>query len=50
MVRRGYRELYKRNEYVHALNEGKLAGLVVEVTGLEEGSTTLAQSSRHSSP
>ena len=41
MVRRGYPELYKRNEYAHALDEPKLAGLVVEVTGLEESSTTL---------
>lgn len=41
MVRRGYPELYKRNEYAHALDESGLAGLVVEVTGLEENSRTL---------
>ncbi len=41
MVRRGYQELYKRNEFVHALDESGLTGLVVEVTGLEEGSNTL---------
>ncbi|MYH43299.1 MAG: hypothetical protein F4018_01200 [Acidobacteria bacterium] len=41
MVRRGYRELYKRNEFTHALDESGLSGLVVEVTGLEEGSNTL---------
>ncbi len=41
MVRRGYPELYKRNEYTLALDEAGLEGLVVEVTGLEEGSTTL---------
>ena len=41
MVRRGYSELYKRNEYTHALDEPELAGLVVEVTGLQENSGTL---------
>ena len=41
MVRRGYPELYKRNEYAHALEEAELTGLVVEVTGLEESATTL---------
>lgn len=41
MVRRGYSELYRRNEYTHALDESELTGLVVEVTGLEESSTTL---------
>lgn len=41
MVRHGYPELYKRNEYAHALDESALAGLVVEVTGLEASSNTL---------
>ena len=41
MVRRGYPELYKRNEHTDALDEPGLTGLVVEVTGLEEASKTL---------
>ena len=41
MIRHGYPELYKRNEYVHALEESGLTGLVVEVTGLEESSKTI---------
>ncbi|MEZ5244107.1 MAG: DUF5343 domain-containing protein [Acidimicrobiales bacterium] len=42
MIRKGYPELYKRNEYAHALDESGLTGLVVEVTGLEDGSTLRA--------
>ena len=41
MVRHGYPELYKRNEYTHKLDESGLTGLVMEVTGLEDGSATL---------
>lgn len=40
-VRIGYADLYKRNEYAHKLSREKLDGLLVEMTGLEEGDTTL---------
>lgn len=41
MIRKGYPELYKRNEYVHALDKTGLQGLVMEVTGLDNTSDTL---------
>lgn len=41
MIRRGYPELYKRNEFAHALDAKALEGLITEVTGLDKGSTTL---------
>ncbi|MEM8960041.1 MAG: DUF5343 domain-containing protein [Acidobacteriota bacterium] len=34
-IRRGYSELYSRNEYAHSLKKEDLRGLVIEVTGLE---------------
>lgn len=37
----GYAELYKRNEYMHELNEAKLKGLILEVTGLEHDSAVV---------
>lgn len=40
-IRTGFAELYERNEYAHELNQEKLAGLIMEVTGLEKGNTTL---------
>ena len=33
-IRRGYSELYARNEYTHTLKKNDLKGLVIEVTGL----------------
>ena len=41
MIRRGYPELYKRNEYAHALDKAGLKGLVMEITGLDKSATTL---------
>jgi hypothetical protein len=41
MIRVGYADLYKRNEYVHKLNKADLRGLIMEVTGLDKSATTL---------
>lgn len=40
-VKKGYAPLYESNEYAHNLSADKLKGLVIQVTGLEEGSNTL---------
>jgi hypothetical protein len=40
-IRRGYDALYKRNEYAHSLDKGKLKGLIAEATGLDSQATTL---------
>lgn len=40
-IRKGYAQLYERNEYVHDLDKKKLEGLVVELTGLEQGHATV---------
>jgi hypothetical protein len=40
-IRKGYDELYRRNEYVHKLDKKSLGGLVAEATGLEAASSTL---------
>lgn len=34
-LKKGYAELYSRNEYCHELNRKELTGLVVEATGLD---------------
>lgn len=39
-IRKGYSQLYERNEYAHDLEKKKLEGLVVELTGLESGHAT----------
>lgn len=39
-VRKGYQQLYERNEYAHDLDKNKLEGLILEVTGLEQGNGT----------
>lgn len=41
MIRKGYPELYKRNEFAHALDKAGLQGLIMEVTGLDKSSDTL---------
>nr|WP_320125622.1 DUF5343 domain-containing protein [uncultured Shewanella sp.] len=41
MLKHGYAELYRRNEYVHELSEAKLKGLIIEVTGQEHDSSTV---------
>jgi hypothetical protein len=40
-IRKGYVKLYERNEYVHDLDKKKLAGLLVELTGLGQGNVTV---------
>lgn len=41
MLKQGYAELYRRNEYVHELSEAKLKGLIIEVTGQEHDSSAV---------
>ena len=36
-IRIGYKPLYEVNEYCHAVNDKELKGLILQVTGLEEG-------------
>jgi len=40
-VRKGFSDLYLRNEYVHELSDTALRGLITEATGLESDSPTL---------
>lgn len=40
-IRKGFAQLYERNEYVHDLDKKKLEGLIVELTGLEQGHATV---------
>jgi hypothetical protein len=40
-MKRGYTQLYERNEYAHDLDKKKLEGLVVELSGLEQGHATV---------
>lgn len=40
-IRLGYSQLYDRNESVHSLDKKGLEGLVVQATGLDQGSGTL---------
>lgn len=40
-IRKGYGQFYERNEYAHDLDKKKLEGLVVEITGLEQGHATV---------
>lgn len=40
-LRIGYQPLYQINEHVHDAKDPELKGLVVQVTGLEEGSSTV---------
>ena len=39
-MRKGYAPLYQSNEYAHDLDEKAFAGLVVQVTGLEQSNST----------
>jgi hypothetical protein len=39
-LRMGYARLYEVNEYAHDLTEAELRGLIAQVTGLEESSST----------
>lgn len=40
-LRQGYKPLYELNEEVHALKDKELRDLVIQVTGAEEGSSTV---------
>lgn len=40
-IKTGYADLFARNEYVNSLESKALEGLVMEITGLEKGNTTL---------
>jgi hypothetical protein len=40
-LRVGYQQLYQVNEHVHDAKDPELKGLIVQVTGLEEGSGTV---------
>jgi hypothetical protein len=40
-LRKGYSDLYERNEKVHTLDKKGLEGLIVQATGLDQGSGTL---------
>lgn len=40
-LKKGYSQLYERNEYAQDLDKKKLEGLVVEITGLEQGHATV---------
>lgn len=41
ILRHGYAELYKHNEYAHEMSESKLKGLIIEVTGHEHDSSAV---------
>lgn len=41
ILKHGYAELYKRNEYAHELNDAKLKGLVIEATQAEHDSKSV---------
>lgn len=40
-IKKGYSELFARNEYAHDLRKRDLQGLLIEITGLEKGHKTL---------
>lgn len=41
-MRRGYAPIYELNEYAHTADDDELKGLVVQLTGAEAGSSTVA--------
>lgn len=41
-IRKGYTELYERNESAHKLSKVELEGLLIEITGLKRRNVTLA--------
>lgn len=40
-IRKGYADIYTKNEYAHKLDPAKLEGIVTELTGLEAGHKTI---------
>lgn len=41
-IRAAYGDIYSRNEFAHSLSRQDLEGLIVEMTGLEKGHSTVA--------
>lgn len=41
-IRSGYAEVYERNEYAHELNKDRFRDLIMQITGLEKGNSTVA--------
>lgn len=41
-IRAAYSDIYARNEFAHSLNRQDLEGLIVEMTGLEKGHSTVS--------
>lgn len=44
-LKEGYGELYRRNEYAHEMSDAKLKGLIIEVTGAGEDSSSVTYAS-----
>lgn len=40
-MKKGYADLYTRNEYTHSLSKSDLEGLIMEMTGSEKGNKTV---------
>ncbi len=40
-IRNAYSDIYTKNEYAHSLSKQELEGLIVEMTGLEKGHSTV---------
>lgn len=40
-IKKGYVDLYTRNEYTHSLSKSDLEGLIMEMTGSEKGNKTV---------
>lgn len=40
-IKKGYSDIYSRNEYAHSLSKSDLEGLIMEMTGSEKGNKTV---------
>lgn len=40
-IKKGYADIYSRNEYAHSLSKSDLEGLIMEMTGSEKGNKTV---------
>lgn len=40
-LRHGYAALFERNEYAHSMGKRELEGLIVQITGLDQGNATV---------
>ena len=45
-LRHGFAPLYKRNEYMHTLSDGKLRGLIIEETGVDEKNSAVKNTAK----